>query len=85
MSDNNTIRYCLNCNAQLSDKSIMMYGLFCDFQCRHAYSMKQYKEFEKNYKPILTYTDSDTKKTEKKILQTENKSRQELEERYTND
>ena len=85
MSDNNTIRYCLNCNAQLSDKSIMIYGLFCDSQYRHAYIIKQYKEFKKNYKPVLTYTNIDTNKTEKKILQAENKNRQELTERYTND
>lgn len=85
MSDNNTIRYCLNCNNKLSDISITEYGLFCDFQCRHAYSVKQYKEFEKNYKPVLTYTDIDTTNTEKKILQSENDSRQELTERYTND
>lgn len=81
MSDNNITRHCLNCNAQLSDKSITEYGLFCDFQCRHAYSVKQYKEFEKNYKPTLSYTEL----TAKKGLQAENESRQELTERYTND
>lgn len=81
MSNNNITRYCLNCNTQLSDKSITEYGLFCDSLCRHGYSIKQYKEFGKNYKPTLSYTDLIAKKG----LQAENNSRQELTERYTND
>ena len=68
--DNNIIRYCLNCNEVLSDKSITEYGLFCDSLCRHAYSMRQYKELQKAIS---------------KGLQLENDSRQELTERYTND
>ena len=68
--NNNIIRYCLNCNAQLSDKSITEYGLFCDSLCRHGYSTRQYREWQK----II-----------QKGIQAENESRKELTERYTND